>query len=163
MTYPAKYRAMPSDSRSFDELKLPFIFVPHGAPEPTEWMISHLDWIKLPATLEPNAQRDGRAKRSSGSPPPSGRRRSLDQPVASPGPAAPSPSTMDTMSSPALAATNQISDRASTPDDPIAAFRRANEALANASSGHASGRAAGSNLYAYVQNDPLNLTDPSGL
>jgi len=67
------------------------------------------------------------------------------------------------MSSPALAATNQISDRASTPDDPIAAFRRANEALANASSGHASGRAAGSNLYAYVQNDPLNLTDPSGL
>jgi hypothetical protein len=27
---------MPSDPHSFDEIKLPFIFVPHGSPGPTE-------------------------------------------------------------------------------------------------------------------------------
>jgi hypothetical protein len=46
---------MPSDSHVFDEIKLPFIFVPHGLPEPTEWVQRHPDYIKLPATLEPRA------------------------------------------------------------------------------------------------------------
>jgi hypothetical protein len=66
-----------ADGALLDELKLPFICVPHDAPEPIEWMISHLDWIKLPATLEPDAHRDDRANRSSGRPPP-GQRRTLD-------------------------------------------------------------------------------------
>jgi hypothetical protein len=147
---------MPSDPHSFYELKLPFIFVPHGAPEPTEWMIIHLDWIKLSATLEPDAQRDGRAKRSSGSLPP-GQRRSLDRPAASPGPAAPSPSTADSTSSRAPAATNQTADQALFADDPIAAFRGANDALATTTSDHASGRAAGPNPPPFVQNELVPL------
>jgi hypothetical protein len=35
---------MPSDPHVFDELKMPFIFVPRGAPEPTEWLASHPDY-----------------------------------------------------------------------------------------------------------------------
>ena len=47
---------MPSDPHVFDELKLPFIFVPHGAPEPTEWLANHRDYIKLPATFVPRGR-----------------------------------------------------------------------------------------------------------
>ena len=34
-----------------DVLYLPFVFVPHGAPEPTEWHARHPDWVSFPATL----------------------------------------------------------------------------------------------------------------
>jgi hypothetical protein len=54
---------MPSDLHTFDEIKLPFIFVPHGAPEPTEWLRNHTGWTKLPATLEPNSRGDRQVNR----------------------------------------------------------------------------------------------------
>ncbi|MBN8889755.1 MAG: hypothetical protein ABS99_09540 [Acetobacteraceae bacterium SCN 69-10] len=38
-----------------DDLEIPFIFVPHGAPEPTEWMALHPGWVKFPATFVPHA------------------------------------------------------------------------------------------------------------
>ncbi len=34
-----------------DDLVIPFVFVPHGAPEPTEWMNEHPGWVKFPATV----------------------------------------------------------------------------------------------------------------
>ena len=37
-----------------DDLEIPFIFVPHGAPEPTEWMALHPGWVKFPATFVPH-------------------------------------------------------------------------------------------------------------
>jgi hypothetical protein len=46
---------MQSDPHSFDAIKPPFIFVPHGAPEPTEWHESHRDGIKLPTPPVPRA------------------------------------------------------------------------------------------------------------
>src|SRR5208282_1710028 len=88
---------MPSDPHVFDGLKLPFIFVPHGAPEPTEWLASHPDYIKLPATFVPRGRSDGRANLSSGSPPPV-QRRSTDGLSASPDPAAPWSPTGNAMS-----------------------------------------------------------------
>src|SRR5271167_5056518 len=57
---------MPSDPHVFDELKLPFIFVPHGAPEPFEWLENHPDWIKLPATFVPRARGSARQNLSTG-------------------------------------------------------------------------------------------------
>jgi hypothetical protein len=57
---------MPSDQHSFDEIKLSFIFVPHGMLEPAELLSGHADWIKLPATLEPNSRGDRQADRSTG-------------------------------------------------------------------------------------------------
>ena len=62
---------MPSDPLVFDELKLPFIFVPHGEPEPTEWLSSHPNYIKLPATMVPRMGSDDRANLSPGSAQPS--------------------------------------------------------------------------------------------
>ena len=66
------------------------------------------------------------------------------------------------MSAAMQAGPNGISDHG-IPDDPIAAFLRANHALATAASGSMSGHANSSNLHAYVGNDPLNLSDPLGL
>lgn len=42
-----------------DVLYLPFVFVPHGAPEPTEWRARHPEWVSFPATLRlpPSSQR----------------------------------------------------------------------------------------------------------
>ena len=37
----------------FGDLESPFLFVPHGAPEPTEWMRKHPGWVKFPATFVP--------------------------------------------------------------------------------------------------------------
>ncbi len=37
-------------------LRVPFIFVPHGAPPPLEWMAEHPGWVKFPATFIPHAQ-----------------------------------------------------------------------------------------------------------
>ncbi len=33
------------------DLRTPFIFVPHGDPEPLEWMAAHPGWVKFPATM----------------------------------------------------------------------------------------------------------------
>ena len=57
---------MPSDPHSFDEIKLSFIFVPHGMLEPAELLSGHADWIKLPATLEPNSRGERQAGRPGG-------------------------------------------------------------------------------------------------
>lgn len=41
--------------RGDDELEVPFIFVPHGDPEPTAWMAEHPGWVKFPARFVPHA------------------------------------------------------------------------------------------------------------
>ena len=38
------------DRPGFGDLETPFLVVPHGAPEPTEWMRKHPGWVKFPAT-----------------------------------------------------------------------------------------------------------------
>ncbi len=38
-----------------DTLEVPFVFVKHGDPEPTEWMAAHPGWVKFPATMVPRA------------------------------------------------------------------------------------------------------------
>jgi hypothetical protein len=38
---------------SSGDLSAAFSFVPHGDPEPTEWMAAHPGWIRIPATLVP--------------------------------------------------------------------------------------------------------------
>jgi len=43
------------DAAGPDDLVVPFIFVPHGDPEPTEWMARHPGWVRFPATLVPRA------------------------------------------------------------------------------------------------------------
>ena len=43
------------DRPGFGDLESPFLFVPHGAPEPTEWMRKHPGWVKFPATFVPRA------------------------------------------------------------------------------------------------------------
>jgi hypothetical protein len=47
---------MPDQPKSSDDLESPMIFVPHGAPEPLDWMRSHPGWVKFPATFRPRAQ-----------------------------------------------------------------------------------------------------------
>lgn len=37
-----------------DDLETPFIFVPHGDPEPVEWMARHPGYVKIPATFVPH-------------------------------------------------------------------------------------------------------------
>jgi hypothetical protein len=149
---------------AFDEMKLPFIFVPHGAPEPTEWLERHRDYIKLPATFVPHARSDRRSDLSSGGPP-RGQRPTADGLAAPSDPTAPRPPTGDAMS----AASNQTSDHALTSDDPIAAFRRANDALATAASDHAlhygQGHAGSATGGVSLVDDPIPqapLTPPSG-
>ncbi len=149
---------MPSDPHVFDELKLPFIFVPHGEPEPTDWLRDHPDYIKLPATFVPRAQGDGRADRSSAGPPPD-QRRTIDGLGAPPDPAAPRPPTGNTM--PKQAATNEAPDRASTLDNPIAAYLQASKAFATAASSYMSGRGAAPDPSADVGNAPADRTTPS--
>lgn len=36
-------------------LRVPFIFVPHGAPMPLDWMAEHPGWVKISATFVPRA------------------------------------------------------------------------------------------------------------
>ena len=69
---------------------------------------------------------------------------------------------MDNTSSPKSAATNQTADQALIADDPIAAFRRANDAFATVTNDHASGRAGGPNPSPFIQNDLVNLADSMG-
>ena len=37
-----------------DEVSAPFIFVPHGAPLPTEWLARHPGAIRIPAIFVPH-------------------------------------------------------------------------------------------------------------
>ena len=41
---------------AWNEVRIPFCFVPHGAPEPTEWMARHPNWFKIPATFVPRSE-----------------------------------------------------------------------------------------------------------
>jgi muramidase (phage lysozyme) len=50
-------RAWPFDSP--DMLRIPFIFVPHGAPEPREWLAGHPGAIKIPARFVPRGNAGG--------------------------------------------------------------------------------------------------------
>src|ERR1700733_11941188 len=61
---------MPPDPQAFDEIRLPFIYVPHGEPEPTEWLERHPDCIKMPATFVPRADGNRRTNLSFDTPPP---------------------------------------------------------------------------------------------
>lgn len=36
-----------------DDLTIPFYFIPHGAPEPTEWLARHPNNFRIPATFIP--------------------------------------------------------------------------------------------------------------
>jgi hypothetical protein len=127
---------MPSDPHVFDELKVPFVFVPHGALEPTEWLANHRDFIKLPATFVPRGRGGYQANLSSDGPPPV-QHRTVDGLAAGSGPTAPRPSSGGALSDAVSAATNQTPEPASSPGDPIAAFCRANDALATAAIAHA--------------------------
>jgi len=42
---------MAGSDESSTVLRLPFVFVPHGAPGPEEWRARHPGWISIPATL----------------------------------------------------------------------------------------------------------------
>jgi hypothetical protein len=129
---------MPSDPLSFDEIKLPFIFVPHGEPEPTEWLHRHPDYIKLPATFMPRAHGDRQADPVAGAPPPA-QRNSAGGPAASSDPGGSMPQA-ENGSFEQAHATPGIAPLSS---DPIAAYRMASDALGTAASAHASGRDAG--------------------
>ena len=129
---------MPSDSHVFDELKLPFIFVPYGAPEPTEWLARHPDYIKLPATFEPRERSDSRADRSSGNPPPT-QRRSVNVLAATSAPTAAKRLTGNAVANGMTSGSNETADRASIDNDPIAAYLRASDALATAARDQAPG------------------------
>ena len=129
---------MASDPLSFDEIKLPFIFVPHGEPEPTEWLHRHPDYIKLPATFMPRARGDRQADPVAGVPPPA-QRNSAGEPAASSNPDGPMPQAENG----SFEQTHATPGIASLSGDPIAAYRMASDALGTAASAHASGRGAG--------------------
>jgi len=150
---------MPSDPHVFDELKLPFIFVPHGEPELIEWLENHRDHIKLPATFVPRAGSDGGTDPSSGGPPP-GQRGTVDGLAPPPDPAATWRQTENAVPNATQAGTNQSSDRTFIGADPIAAYCRANEALATAAGRHVSEHAVASNPSADVGNAPADRTTP---
>ena len=50
---------MAKDEYSSDDLVIPFIFVPHGHPLPTDWLAAHPGAIRLPATRVPRKTDDG--------------------------------------------------------------------------------------------------------
>ncbi len=133
---------MPSDPHSFDEIKLPFSFVPHGEPEPADVVGSYADWIKLPATFVPDGHGDGQSNPSFGSQRPA-QRRSIDGLTASSAVAAPGSPAGDSTSDPASEETGGTAGSAPIADDPIAAFGRASDGLARAASGHVAGFGSG--------------------
>jgi hypothetical protein len=44
---------LPDGIDSLHNLRTRFIFVPHGDPEPLEWMAAHPGWVKFPAVMVP--------------------------------------------------------------------------------------------------------------
>ena len=44
------------DRPGFHDLVTPFIFVPHGAPDPVEWKKANPGWVSFPATFIPHTQ-----------------------------------------------------------------------------------------------------------
>ena len=136
------------------------IFVPHGEPEPTEWLASHPDYIKLPATFVPRTDGDGGTEPSSGSPP-AGQRRTIDGLAPPPDPAAPWRPTENAVPNATQAGTHESSDRTFIGADPVAAYCRANEALPTAAGRHVSEHAVASNPPADVGNAPADRTAPS--
>jgi hypothetical protein len=133
---------MPSDPHVFDEEKLAFIFVPHGAPEPTEWLSSHPDNIKLPATFVPHERGDDSANSSFGRPPP-GQHLPGDGLAASSDPSEPWPPTGGATYDGMPIGANETSELAHGSNDPVAAYRSADAALATAASNYVSGGGAG--------------------
>ena len=122
---------MPSDPHSFDELKLPFIFVPHGEEEPPEVRSGHADWIKLPATLEMDDGGEQQAAQSGGARLQGKRSRPVGS-SGSPGPRRSGPSA----GHPAAAEARATPDIGSISSDPIAAYRSASDALGVAPNNH---------------------------
>jgi hypothetical protein len=134
---------MPSDPQVFDELKLPFIFVPHGVAESSEWLARHPDHIKLPASFVPRPRGGDRAQASSAGRP-SGRRALAGDVAAPPDPISPLPPAGNAMPDAMPAGTTETLDRGLTSDGAIAAFLRVSDALATAAHGDASGCDTGS-------------------
>jgi hypothetical protein len=147
--------------QAFDEIKLPFIYVPHGEPEPTEWLERHPDYIKMPATFVPRAHGASRTNVSFDTPPP-GQHRSVDGLAASSDAGAPWPPAGGAVSDAMSAATNATYGRTFTSDGPITAFLLADAGLGTAASDYALGQAGTSDLDAQVGNSPLNFSDRSG-
>jgi hypothetical protein len=159
---------MPLDPDSFDEIKLPFIYIPHGEPEPTEWLQRHPDYIKMPATYVPRARSGGRASPSPPTSPP-GQHRTIDGLAVSPGGFAASPdqaapwppsgnARFDGMSD----APTEAAHRLLIGADPIEAYCRTNETLATAASRYVLEPTVASNPSADVGNRPADPTAPSG-
>ena len=44
------------DRPGFNDLVTPFIFVPHGAPDPVAWKKANPGWVSFPATFIPHKQ-----------------------------------------------------------------------------------------------------------
>lgn len=127
---------MPAAPLSFDEIKLPFIFVPHDAPEPTEWLQRHPDRIKLPASFVPQAPSDRRSDhRVAGAQPPA-HGSSTGGPAATSGPSRPVPQADNG----SFAETHATPGNALPSGDPTAAYRMANGALETTASSYASDR-----------------------
>lgn len=46
------------DEDGSHELRVPFVFVPDGEPDPVEWMNAHPGWLRIPATVRPDPSPD---------------------------------------------------------------------------------------------------------
>jgi hypothetical protein len=123
---------MPPDEDSSDALKLRFIFVPQGEVPPDEVTHGHTDWIRLPGGFDLRTDDNGAAPASPADRTDEGGREAML--TSSPG----MPFASARMPPPI--GTGPVDDGgggglARLSDDPIAAYRRANEALAIADDG----------------------------